>query len=99
MKKRKKKGQKKKIEVKKIEREEKIPKKIDAEEKIEKDGKKLIKRTEIIIKNKEEKTEEIIFEKKEERPKKSAETSFEVKDTIVQLGKKKSIRNKYKALH
>ena len=90
---------KKKIEVKKIEREEKIPKKIDAEEKIEKDGKKLIKRTEIIIKNKEEKTEEIIFEKKEERPKKSAETSFEVKDTIVQLGKKKSIRNKYKALH
>ena len=85
----------------KIEREEKKPiQKIEEEEKIEKHkGKKIVKRTEIIIENKDDKKEEIIFEKTEEKPIKSAAATIEVQDTIIQQGKKKSIRNKYKALH
>ena len=92
---------KKIIEVVKIEREEKKPiQKIEEEEKIEKHkGKKIVKRTEIIIENKDDKKEEIIFEKTEEKPIKSAAATIEVQDTIIQQGKKKSIRNKYKALH
>ena len=91
---------KKIIEVVKIEREEeKLKQKIE-EEKIEKhEGKKIVKRTEIIIENKDDKKEELIFENTEEKPIKSAEATIEVKDVILQPGKKKSIRNKYKALH
>ena len=91
---------KKIIEVVKIEREEKKPKQKIEEEKMEKlEGKKIVKRTEIIIENKEDKKEEIIFEKTEEKPIKSATATIEVQDAILQPGKKKSIRNKYKALH
>ena len=91
---------KKIIEVVKIEREEKKPIQKIEEEKIEKHkGKKIVKRTEIIIENKDDKKEEIIFEKTEEKPIKSAAATIEVQDTIIQQGKKKSIRNKYKALH
>ena len=89
---------KKIVEVVKIEREEKKPKKLNEVVTSEiQEEKKIVKKKEIIIEDKKETKTEIIVEKKEV-PKKIVEVTIE-REEIVQPGKKKSIRNKYKALH